>query len=167
MIIPVIGPSKAGKSTSTRRAASSVLGRVDLDELLGSSCRGDGQKAVTALRALSAIIEPDILVDVGAGQLVSDCFSSYLSSLEGYPLNVVVVWCDEFTFCKRHGDNAPNEVGRYYGERCPLLSFWESAKREGRFVDTSEPSTPAESAARLAEVVEEILRGARSAIRQL
>jgi hypothetical protein len=158
MIIPVIGPSKAGKSASTRLAASSVLGRVDLDELLGSSCRGDGQKAVRAMRALNAITEPDILVDVGAGQLVQNCFSSYLSGIEGYPLNVVVVWCDEFTFRKRHGGNAPNEVGRYYGEGCPLLPFWENAKHEGRLVDTSEPSTPAESAVRLAEVVGEILK---------
>jgi hypothetical protein len=110
------------------------------------------------MRALSAITEPDILVDVGAGQLVSECFSSYLFGPDGYPLSFVVVWCDEPTFCKRHEVNAPNEVWRYYGESCPLLPIWKRAEQEGRFVDTSEPIPPTESAARLTKVVEEILK---------
>ena len=158
MIIPVIGPSKAGKSANTKLAASSVFGRLDLDELLGSHCRGDGQKAVRAMRALSAITEPDILVDVGAGQLVSECFSSYLFGPDGYPLSFVVVWCDESTFRERHGVNSPNEVWRYYGEHCPLLPFWKRAEQAGRLVDTSTPIAPTESAARLSKVVEEILK---------
>ena len=61
MIIPVIGPSKAGKTETTKElvrsgilSLSGPVERVDLDEELGSSHRADGEAAVRLVRGLVA-----------------------------------------------------------------------------------------------------------------
>ncbi len=162
MLIPVVGPSKAGKTQTTLRLATDGIltgvELIDLDERLGSSHRGDGDEAARILQAHSAEGPlRHVLVDVGAGQLVSPVFGSYLRSLFGYPRSVVVIWCDEFTFRQRHGDNAHNEVRRYYGAGS-LQDFWDAARASGRLIDTSGPYAPATWARDLGIVVKEMLQ---------
>jgi hypothetical protein len=161
MVIPIVGPSKAGKTETTRRLIAdgilTTIERLDLDEVLGSSHRGDGDEAVRIVDAYS--VEGSlrhVIVDVGAGQLVSPIFKSYLRSFPGYPRSVVVLWCDEATFRRRHGNNAHNEVGRYYGASS-LQEFWKAARASGRLVDTSGPYEPAIWARELGSVVEHML----------
>jgi hypothetical protein len=168
MVIPVIGPSHAGKSKTIKRLV--VLGLLDsavhleLDLVLGEPSRSDGHKAVRVVTDLiieeeklrAAGVKRHVLVDVGAGQLVSPPFACYLSSFSAYPSSVIVIWCDEETFKIRHGDNAPNEVDRYYGPTSSLNSFWENARLAGRLVDTSVVSVDT-AAGHLAEIVREMI----------
>jgi hypothetical protein len=162
MVIPIVGPSKAGKTETTRRLIAdgilTPIERIDLDEALGSSHRGDGDEAVRILHAYS--VEGSlrhVLVDVGAGQLVSPIFESYLRNFSGYPRSVVVIWCDEATFRQRHASNAHNEVGRYYGASL-LQDFWNAARASGRLVDTSGPYAPTIWARELGSVVGQMLK---------
>ncbi len=170
MLIPVIGPSKAGKTETTRALVGSCsfqLERVDLDEELGSSHRGDGVKAVERMQHLATSIPADrhVLVDVGAGQLVCSSFASYLITYKDYPRSVVVIWCDEPTFRNRHGTNAPNEVSRYYGPKNSLTPLWENAASAGRLVDTSGAYAPKEWAQKLKLIVQQmILTGNQSRV---
>src|SRR2546425_288587 len=108
MVIPVVGPSKAGKTQTTAGLVTAPLSfglpltvrRVDLDEELGSANRSNGELAKNCIDHLVADSRRDllVLVDVGAGQLVSSGFAAYLSNFVGYPESVVVIWCDEETF---------------------------------------------------------------------
>ena len=77
-----------------------------------------------------------LIVDVGAGQLVEREFREFLKSSGAYPGRVIVVDCGEQAFRERHGANAVNEVGRYYGPGS-LSGIWEEARCCGLCVDTS------------------------------
>ena len=162
MLIPIVGPSKAGKTETTRHLlANNILtcvDRIDLDEDLGPCSRGDGDAAIRIIEAHHVECSPrHRLVDVGAGQLISGGFQSYLRSCSGYPRSVVVIWCDEATFRQRHGSNADNEVGRYYGVSS-LNSFWDAARACGHLVDTSGGYAPATWAGQLAGILRQILQ---------
>lgn len=159
MVIPVVGPSKAGKSQATGRLLALALvhglERYDLDGALGQDHRSDSERAITLVEALVARRAPQVhvLVDVGAGQFFADGFRAYLAAFPRYPGSVIVVWCDEQSFRFRHGANAPNEVDKYYGASSPLRAFHEAAVAASRAVDTSGPYAPLEWANKLAGVV--------------
>ena len=163
MLIPIVGPSKAGKTETTRRLMAdrflTPIELIDLDEALGPSNRGDGDEAVRIVQCHSAErTRRHVLVDVGAGQLVSPVFESYLRSFVGYPRSVVAIWCDEDTFRQRHGSNADNEVGRYYGATSSLPDLWNSARAAGRLVDSSGPYAPAIWARELGTIVAQMIQ---------
>src|SRR5260370_32845405 len=151
MVILVVGLSKAGKTTTTKALVSAQMSlslpltvrRVDLDEELGSANRSNYDMAKSCIDQLVADSPIDLvdLVDVGAGQLVSAGFASYVSRFVGYPESVVVIWCDVETFRCRHGDNAPNEERHYYGSS-PLMKLWHEADAADRLVNTNGIQTP-------------------------
>jgi len=160
MLIYVVGPSKAGKTEATKAliADPKAFGicqptvRIDLDEVLGPGNRGMGQKAVDYCRSISLNENTVVLVDVGAGQLVSTEFRAYLRRLPAYPDAVVVVNCGEEAFRRRHGANAVNEVGRYYGKGS-LEPLWIEAAESARIVDSSGQYAPTEWARTLGMAV--------------
>ncbi len=166
MIIPVIGPSKAGKTETTKELVRAIslrgplrLERIDLDDLLGPSARSDGERAVSLVTSFltTGCIDRCLLVDVGAGQLASPVFADYLGKFPDYPSSVVAIWCDEQTFRNRHGKNASNEVGRYYGPTSKLAVFWNDARSAGRLVNTSGAYDPALWAERLCKKIDAII----------
>ena len=126
--------------------------RIDLDEALGSENRGMGRKAIEYCRSIDTNQNAIVLVDVGAGQLVSSEFRAYLQQLPSYQDAVVVVDCGEETFRRRHGTNAANEVGRYYGEGS-LEPLWIEASESARTVDSSGNYAPEKWARTLGAVI--------------
>lgn len=160
MLIYVVGPSRAGKTAATKALTaepkafgmSQPMIRIDLDEVLGSERRGIGRKAIEYCQSIDPNENTIVLVDVGAGQLVSSEFRAYLRQLPSYPDAVVVVDCGEETFRRRHGTNAVNEVGRYYGEGS-LEPLWIEAAESARIVDSSGQDAPEEWARTLGVVI--------------
>jgi hypothetical protein len=158
MVVFIVGPSKAGKTQATKTLAADAsqmcpfeVVRFDLDEELGPANRGFADRAIECCATASGLSGPNriVLVDVGAGQLVSSTFRHFLCNSLAYPVRTVVVDCGEETFRERHGDNAPNEVTRYYGPNS-LEYIWREAQRSGRYVDTHGPYNPSEWARHLA-----------------
>ncbi len=166
MVVYIIGPSKSGKTTVTQQVvnqSSEICGRsldrIDLDEKLGSSNRGSAQKTIEVCEQMTARHQSGSLLifDVGAGQLVEHEFRQFLKSSGAYPHRVIVVDCGEQAFRERHGANAVNEVGRYYG--LDSLSFiWDEARRRGMCVDTSERCSLDQSADHLRKILEMLVQ---------
>lgn len=161
MVVYIIGPSKSGKTTVTQQVvnqSSEICGRsldrIDLDEKLGPSDRGCAQKAIQVCEQMPARHRGAslLIVDVGAGQLVEREFREFLKSSGAYPDRVIVVDCGEQAFRERHGANAVNEVGRYYGPGS-LSCIWDEARRRGLCVDTSERCSLDQSADHLRRIL--------------
>ena len=94
-----------------------------------------------------------LIIDVGAGQLVEPTFRSFLESCGAYPSRTVVIDCGEQSFRERHGENAPNEVHRYYGAGS-LEPCWQQAKRASCCVDSSGSVAPEHWAEQLRSILE-------------
>jgi hypothetical protein len=159
MIVFVIGPSKAGKTAATTFLAANAaecgapghVVRVDLDEELGPANRGIGERAVQFCENIDDVPGMVILVDVGAGQLVSHTFQEYLRGAAPHVV-IVVVDCGQPTFFERHGQNAPNEVWRYYGNGS-LEPWWVNAANQNRLVNSNGIYCPDRWARQLAGII--------------
>ena len=145
------------------RQSSDICGhslhRIDLDEQLAPSDRGCARKAIQACKQMTEGHRGKslVIVDVGAGQLVEPGFREFLKSSGAYPRRTIVVDCGERVFRERHGPNAINEVGRYYG-LVSLSWIWEEARRHGLCVDTSERWSVEESAQQLRAILGRLVR---------
>lgn len=160
LIVAVVGPSHGGKTTLIRhleeqpdsyclRTAPPLL---DVDQILGSSNRSDSAKAAGVIRCAAREIG-DVLVDVGAGQLVQEPFRQFLRSSA---VVMIAVWCDEATFRSRHSAaTADREVLNNYS---PVTQeVWDSCRAAGRLVNTSYPISTDQSASALGKVVAAIV----------
>jgi hypothetical protein len=85
VIIPVVGPSKAGKTESVRALQRLGLVRgfayLDLDCALGEDHRSNVDPAITIVEKCQP---GTVLVDVGSGQFMEPRFRSYLERLPGW-----------------------------------------------------------------------------------
>jgi hypothetical protein len=160
MIIPVIGPPKAGMTPAVQYLwLHDLVPSVDckdLDGILGTRHRSHGERAIALLDGwVKAPPAGRLIVDVGAAQLLAPQFVSYVLSLPDYPSSVAVMWCDEATSCRRHGN--ASDVRPYYTSTT-LVGLWDAARAAGRVVDTSGDESPERWAKALARVVGGILK---------
>lgn len=159
-VIPVIGPSHAGKTTlvgclvnhASQYGFSTCLTLLDLDKELGSDHRSDGIKACKIIEERNKTTEI-VLADCGAGLTAfSGEFLEFLTSAADYPRSLIVVWCNKQTFRNRHSEN---ELGNNYNET--LSAIWETARSVNRLVNTSEGISCQDSAQKMALIVKEIV----------
>ena len=156
-LIPIVGPSHAGKSTLIRLvstnperfALASTVVNLSLDDELGSGHRSDGAMAceIMSSHSRSGAL---VLADCGAGLLV---FSGYFREwISQNLLRALAVWCDVETFRTRHSpDTVEREIRHNYGPA--VRQIWESARNLDRLVDTSLGTSEEKAADRLAAIV--------------
>ena len=107
-LIPLLGTSRAGKTTVSRRLVEAPvsydldsLRLLDTDEELGPSHRSNAQRAIALLQRNNTEDEV-VLADCGAGLIAfNEGFRQFLTAHPDYPRNLIVVWCDESTFRSR------------------------------------------------------------------
>jgi hypothetical protein len=161
MLIPVIGPPKAGMTPTVQRLwLDDLIPSVqckDFDGVLKKRNRSNGAEAIALMELCKKSAQSEcILVDVGAAQLIAQDFLTYLTSMSEYPKSVAVVWCDEETSVRRHGNAA--EVRPYYASK-PLTDLWTHARVEKRLIDTSGNEDPAQWAQELANLIQHMSVG--------
>jgi hypothetical protein len=156
-LIPIVGPSHAGKSTLTRLISTNTerfvlpptVVNLNLDDELGSKHRSDGAMAFEIIARHSQRVEL-VLADCGAGLLV---FSAYFREcISRNLLQVVAVWCDVETFRTRHlPDTVEREIDHNYGHA--VAPIWERARSLDRLVDTSLGISEEKAADQMAAIV--------------
>ena len=156
-IIPIVGPSHAGKSTLIRLVSTNperfalppTVVNLSLDNELGSGHRSDGAMACEVIARHSRSVDL-VLADCGAGLLAfSAHFREWISQ---NVLRVLAVWCDVETFRTRHSpDTVEREIGHNYGPA--VARIWEGARNLDRLVDTSLGTSEEEAADQMAAII--------------
>lgn len=156
-VIPIVGPSHAGKSTLIRLLSTNpeqfalprTIVNLSLDDELGAGHRSDGAMACEIIASNNRTVEL-VLADCGAGQLVfSAFFREWIS--QNMP-RVLTVWCDVETFRSRHSpDTVEREIQHNYGPA--VTQIWESARNLDRLVDTSLGTSEEEAAEQMAAII--------------
>ncbi len=157
LIIPIVGPSHAGKSTLIRLVSTNperfalppTVVNLNLDDELGSGHRSDGAMACEIIARHSRSVDL-VLADCRAGLLAfSAHFREFISRTL---LRVVAVWCDIETFRTRHAlDTVEREIRHNYGRA--VAPIWEGARSLDRLVDTSLGTSEETAADQMAKIV--------------
>ena len=156
-LIPIVGPSHAGKSTLIRLISTNperfalppTIVNLNLDDELGSGHRCDGAMACEIIASYRRSAEL-VLADCGAGQLA---FSAYFREwISRNLLRVLAVWCDVETFRTRHSpDTVEREIRHNYGPA--VAQIWEGARNLDRLVDTSLGTSEEKAADQMAAII--------------
>ena len=103
-LIPLLGPSRAGKTTVSRRLVEAPvsydldsLRLLDTDEELGPSHRSNAQRAIALLQRNNTEDEV-VLADCGAGLIAfNEGFRQFLTAHPDYPRNLIVLTVGHFS----------------------------------------------------------------------